>query len=149
MKYRALSALCLVGSLCAVIGLAADSGAKKSSQSHLRIAPTGNLQVGIPGELLAEPIAVFTLPGTAVRFFSPDLGLLEESGGREAILVADERGRAQAHVRLGSNLGRYTVVAELVGQDGPSVSFHFRAIAPAAMEARRAELGLATNGGAR
>lgn len=131
-----------------MIGLAADRGAK-SSQGHLRATPSGNLQVGIPGELLAEPIAVTTLPGNAVRFFSPDLGRIEESGTREATVIADERGLAQVHVRLGANLGRYTVVAELVGQDGPSASFHFRAIAPAAMEARRTSLGLATTGGAR
>lgn len=147
MKYRALFALCLVGSLGTMIGLAADKGAK-SSAGHLRLVPSGNLQVGIPGELLPEPIELTTQPGATVRFFSPDLGIIEGSG-REALVVADELGRARAHVRLGENLGRYTVVAELAGQDGPSVTFHFRAVAPAAMQARSAELGLVNAGGAR
>ena len=146
MQYRALFALCLVGTLGTMIGLAADKGSK-SSPGHLRLVPSGNLQVGVPGELLAEPIEIATMPGSTVRFFSPDLGLIE--GRREALVVADELGRARAHVRLGENLGRTTVVAELVGQDGPSVTFHFRAAAPAALEARRIELGLVDAGGAK
>ena len=148
MKYRALFALCLVGTLGTMIGLAADKGSK-NSLGTLRIVPTGNLQIGVPGELLPEPIEIATMPGAAVRFFSPDLGLLEESGAREAVLIADEQGRVRAHVRLGENLGRYTVVAEFAGQDGPSVSFHFRAIAPQMMASRNARLGLAQEGGAR
>lgn len=147
MKYRAFFALCLVGSLGTMIGLAADRG-EKSAAGHLRLVPSGNLQVGVPGELLPEPIEIATLPGATVRFFSPDLGLIEGSG-REALVVADELGRARARVRLGENLGRYTIVAEVAGQDGPSVTFHFRAVAPAAMEARRAALGLDEAGGSR
>jgi len=148
MKYRAFFALCLVGTLGTMIGLAADKGSKVS-HGHLRIVPTGNLQIGMPGELLPEPIEIATVPGAAVRFFSPDLGVMEESGTREAVLVADERGRVRAHVRLGENLGRYTVVAEFADQDGPSVSFHFRAVAPEMMQARAARLGLVREGGAR
>lgn len=147
-----LLAVCLAGSLSALI---VSSSEKKERKPPLRVEflPAGNLQVGAPGELLAEPIAVHTRPGAAVRFFSPDLGLIEESGGAEATVRADERGLARVHVRLGANLGTYTVIASPAEGDGSQALYTFRALGAEAVQARRARLAgagvQAETGGAR
>jgi hypothetical protein len=112
--------------------------------------PAGNLQVGVPGALLAEPIRVHTQPGAKVRFFSPDLGRIEETHAAEATVVADERGLASVHVRLGANLGQYTVIASPAEADGSEAVYTFRALRPEAMELRQAKLAAARQeGGAR
>ncbi len=136
-------AVCLAGSLSAVIVTADQRRASRSAPLALQFLPAGNLQVGVTGELLPEPIAVQTTPGAEVRFFSPDLGLIEESGAAEATVIADERGRASVHVRLGANLGRYTVIASPARGDGSQAVYTFRALAGEAMQARKAKLAAA------
>lgn len=144
MKHRTVVlAVCLVGTLTAMFGLAAEQGTK-GARGQLRFLPAGNLQVGVPGELLSEPIAVQATPGAAVQFLSPDLGVIDESGQASAIVVADEQGIASVHLRLGANLGRYTVVATLAHEDGPQIVYDFRAIEPEAMQARAARIAAAS-----
>jgi hypothetical protein len=145
MKLRTLLlAVCLGGSLSAVVVTAEKR--PTSVPLTLEFLPAGNLQVGVPGELLAEPIAVRTRPGAEVSFFSPDLGIIEESGGAEATVVADSEGRASVHVRLGANLGGYSVLASPARGDGSQALYHFRAVTPEAMQVRRAKLAASTHG---
>jgi hypothetical protein len=138
--------------LTAVLSLPAGQG-REDLAPDLRMLPGGNLQVGVPGELLPYPIGVATAPGIEVTFSSPDLGLIEESGAATATVVADQQGLARVHVRLGKNLGRYTVIAGLAQGDGPALPFTFRAIRPESMAVRSERLGLAretsVKGGAR
>src|SRR5262245_56280723 len=104
MLFRSAAlAVCLAGSLSAVIRARAEQARRTGEPLPIQFVPAGNLQVGVPGELLAEPISVQTSPGAEVRFFSPDLGIIEESGKAEATVIADEHGRASVHVRLGQN----------------------------------------------
>jgi len=133
-------AVCLLGSLSAVIVTADRKEGLSSPPLEIRFLPAGNLQVGIPGELLAEPISVQTKPGAEVRFFSPDLGIIEESGAAEATVFADATGRASVHVRLGANTGHYTVIASPARGDGAQAQFTFRAIGAEAMQARSAKI---------
>lgn len=140
-------AVCLAGALSAVIVTATDKESR-GTPLRLQFQPSGNLQVGVPGELLAEPVGVQTVPGAEVRFFSPDLGILEESGAAEATVVADARGWAGVHVRLGANLGRYTVIASPARGVGEEAVYTFRAIEPAAMQARSTKIAARTTGGA-
>ena len=134
-----LLAVCLAGSLSAWI-VSAGERAERKPPLRVEFLPAGNLQVGAPGELLSEPIGVRTQPGAAVRFYSPDLGLLEESGKAEATVEADEDGLARVHVRLGANLGTYTVIASPAEGDGTEALFTFRAIRAEAMQARQSRL---------
>lgn len=136
-------ALCLAGSLSTVIVTAAEKEGSLGAPLQIQFLPAGNLQVGVSGQLLPEPIAVQTTPGAEVRFFSPDLGLIEESGMAEATVIADAEGRASVHVRLGANLGRYTVVASPARGDGSLAVYNFRAIPGDAMQARYAKLAQA------
>jgi len=141
-------AVCLAGALSAVIVQATDKDSR-SAPLRLQFRSAGNLQVGVPGERLAEPIGVQTEPGAEVRFFSPDLLLIEESGAAEATVTADARGWAGVHVRLGANLGRYTVIASPARGDGQEAVYTFRAIEPAAMQARSTKIAAQTTGGVR
>ena len=139
MKLRTVAlGLCLTSALSAVIVTAGEKDAR--APLALRFLPEGNLQVGTPGTLLSEPIAVATVPGAEVRFYSPDLGLIEESGAAEATVTADAAGRASVHVRLGQNLGRYTVIASPARGEGGEALYTFRAVEPAAFAAREARL---------
>ena len=137
----ALLSLCLAAIPSAVIVSAAQ---RKAPAAPLRMEflPTGNLQLGAPGDLLPEPIGVRTKPGALVRFFSPDFGVIEESGGAEAMVRADEQGLARVHVRMGENLGQYTVIASPAEGDGTDVLYTFRAIGAEALRAQaRASVG--------
>ena len=138
IRFSVLAA-CLAGALSAVVFSSGEKGAE-SAPLRIDFVPAGNLQVGVPHELLPEPIAVRTQPGAAVHFFSPDLGLIEESGAVEATVKADENGWARVHVRLGANLGRYTVIASPAVGDGSQALFTFRAIPVEAQQARKAKL---------
>src|SRR5262245_22878230 len=122
-----LLAVCLAGSLSALIFSTAEKGERRPPL-RIDFLPAGNLQVGAPGELLGEPIAVRTQPGAAVRFFSPDLGVIEESGRAEATVEANAQGLAQVRVRLGANLGTYTVIASPAKGDGTEARYTFRAL---------------------
>jgi hypothetical protein len=136
-------AVCLAGSLSAVIVTADQKRGARSAPLALQFLSAGNLQVGVTGELLPEPIAVQTTPGAEVRFYSPDLGLIEESGAAEATVIADAAGLASVHVRLGANLGRYTVIASPARGDGSEAVYTFRALDGEAMQARKAKLARA------
>jgi hypothetical protein len=140
--HTALLSVCLAVLSSAVIVSAAQ---RKAAAAPLRMdfVPTGNLQLGTPGDLLPEPIGVRTKPGALVRFFSPDFGVIEESGAAEATVRADERGVAGVHVRLGENLGQYTVIASPAEGDGTDVLYTFRAIGAEAFQAREAKLAQA------
>lgn len=137
-------AVCLAGALSAVIVSATD----KESRTPLRLQfqSAGNLQVGVPGELLGEPVGVQTVPGAEVRFFSPDLGVIEESGAAEATITADVHGWAGVHVRLGANLGRYTVIASPARGVGQEAVYTFRALEPAAAAVRKAKIARKSGG---
>jgi hypothetical protein len=145
-----LLAVCLAGSLSAWIVSSPEKGARPEPLS-IEFLPAGNLQVGAPGELLAEPITVRTRPGAEVRFFSPDMGLIEESGRADAVVTADAEGLARARVRLGANLGTYTVIARPAQGDGTDARFTFRAVRAEALRARQAKIQQAPSakGGAR
>jgi hypothetical protein len=146
------SLLLAVGVAGALSAALLTSAEKPIHESALRIEfdPAGNLQVGVPGTLLSEPITVRTQPGARVRFFSPDLGVIEETGAAEATVTADERGLAHVQVRLGANLGQYTVIASPAEGEGSEVVYTFRALRPEAMLEREAKLAAARKeGGAR
>src|SRR5262245_20371546 len=142
-------ALLVAGSLSTVIVTAADKQQTSGASLVLHFVPEGNLQVGAPGELLPEPVSVRTTPGAEVRFRSPDLGIIEESGSAMTTVRADENGLASVHVRLGRNLGNYTVVVTPAEGDGTIGVYTFRAITRESMQARDAKIAQGRTNAAR
>lgn len=102
----------------------------------------GNLQVGVPEQLLPLPIAVKTRPGVAVEFFSFDMAVMETTGSDSAVVIAGADGIANIPVRLGRNTGLYSVIARPADEDGPTLLFRLRCITEAQMKERSSRFGL-------
>jgi hypothetical protein len=119
--------------VCILVGCSGGDLTLPANPVTLRIV-SGDDQRADAGDLLEEPLVVQVLdsdanplPGATVEF-----GFLGDVPGAALdppLTTTDDEGRAEAFVRLGTEIGEHLIIARVPGTASPDLSARFSAVA--------------------